>query len=199
MEEVWKPIEYFEGSYEISNLGRVKSLPKWMGKYYSQQKILKPKLDKYGYERVNLCVPIEKGKRKTSLIHRLVAEAFIPNPDNKPQVNHVDGNKLNNKDFNLEWVTEKENTIHAWENGLKEIAREKASSTHGHSCYLINNVTGEKINFNSMNKLSLFLGYNGHWLASAIRNGNNYKEQCFKKGYNIVLEELNEKSKIDIL
>lgn len=71
--------------------------------------------DKKGYPAVDL---YERGKRNTERVHRLVAKAFIPNPDNKPEVNHKDGDKHNNRVSNLEWVTCKENCEHAWENGL---------------------------------------------------------------------------------
>lgn len=76
--------------------------------------------DKRGYLTVDL---YDGGKRKTERVHRLVAEAFIPNPDNKPEVNHKDGNKHNNNASNLEWVTSKENCRHAWDLGLMKPSR----------------------------------------------------------------------------
>lgn len=87
------------------------------GDVYSKysKKIISKRLDKYGYLKCNLYF---KGKYKTPTIHRLVALAFIPNPDNKPQVNHIDGDKLNNHVSNLEWVTNRENINHGYENGL---------------------------------------------------------------------------------
>lgn len=102
--EDWKP---FVG-YEVSNYGRVKTF-----KY--QLKILKPSLCN-GYLRVVL---FKDGKRNHFLVHRLVAEAFIPNPDNKPQINHIDGNKFNNYVGNLEWTTAHENTQHSYDTGLQ--------------------------------------------------------------------------------
>lgn len=86
-------------------------------------KILKPGIDKYGYEKVILT----NGRkiRKTYTVHRLVALAFIPNPDNKPTVNHIDGNKRNNNVDNLEWATWKEQKIHAWKNNLAWNKRNK--------------------------------------------------------------------------
>ena len=97
-------------NYEVSINGEVRR--KETGK------ILKPKVDKRGYLEVGLSLGA-RGKRKMALIHRLVAQAFVPNPYNKPEVNHIDGNKQNNKCTNLEWVTTKENQNHARKTGLK--------------------------------------------------------------------------------
>ncbi len=87
MEEEWRDIKEYEGRYQISNYGRVKSLK---FNKTNKKKILNLIVNKYGYIYVGL---IKKGKRKNFYIHRLVAEAFIPNPENKPEVNHKDGNK----------------------------------------------------------------------------------------------------------
>jgi hypothetical protein len=184
--EVWKDVIGYEGLYQISNFGRVKSFPKWMGSYYSKEKILTPKVDKDGYENVGLCHP--NNKRKYLRINRLVASAFIENPNNLPQVNHNDGNKKNNFADNLEWASAQENVQHAWDIGLKEKARTKASEFHGHRCKLINIETKNEINFNSHRQLSFYLGYNRHWLSSAIRNGTDYMNSCLRKGYIIELE-----------
>ena len=85
-------------------------------------KILKPKIDKYGYQVITLS---KDGVRKTYTIHQLVAKAFIPNPENKKTINHKDGNKLNNCIDNLEWATEKENQQHKWKNGLANYNRDE--------------------------------------------------------------------------
>lgn len=99
MEEIWKDIEGYEGLYQVSNLGRVKSLRRNI--------ILKIKIERNGYEKVVLTV---NSIHKDYYIHRLVATAFISNPDNLPQVNHKDENKTNNCVDNLEWCTPKYNT-----------------------------------------------------------------------------------------
>ena len=104
--EIWKDIKGYEGYYQISNLGRVKSL--------RSNKLLKPALDR-GYSYVVLCVKMKSKKYK---IHRLIAIHFIPNYHNKPHINHIDGNKRNNDISNLEWCTNDENRKHAAAIGL---------------------------------------------------------------------------------
>jgi hypothetical protein len=112
MEEIWKDIEGYEGLYQVSNLGRVKSLKK---KYSKEDRIRKLRLDKDGYLVVSLW---KYGKPKTMKVHRLIAISFIENIENKSFVNHLDGIKNNNSIENLEWVTASENTKHAHYTGL---------------------------------------------------------------------------------
>lgn len=99
--EQWKPIVGYEGLYEISNLGRVKSLK------YGKERILKPGTDRGGYLTVNIYID---GKRKMFRVHRLVAIAFIPNPEGFEQINHKDEDKTNNVTLNIEWCSAKYNS-----------------------------------------------------------------------------------------
>jgi len=121
--EIWKEIKDYEGLYMISNLGRVKSLSKVVfmevnnSFFNSKESILSQSKNPKGYFFTGL-TDLKIRKNKTT--HRLVAIAFIPNPENKPCVNHIDGDKTNNNDWNLEWCTYSENTIHAYKIGLKK-------------------------------------------------------------------------------
>ena len=122
MTERWKSVEGYENLYEVSDQGRVKSLLGWNGAEYLKREFImnpsasKPIKDKpYSRMKVNLT---KDGHFKGFMVHRLVAKAFVHNPDNKPHVNHKDGNPLNNHYANLEWCTQKENVRHAIETGL---------------------------------------------------------------------------------
>lgn len=128
---MWKPIQGYEGYYEVSDIGEVRSLDRYVvntrGKHAGQRRLLKgsmmkltegkSKREEGGYLVVNL------RKNHTSWVvpvHVLVARAFIPNPDDMPTVNHKDGNKLNNRVENLEWVSYSENNTHALRTGLRK-------------------------------------------------------------------------------
>jgi len=115
--ELWKDINGYEGYYQISNQGNVKSIDRFDGVHDRQGTIIRQNLKQNGYLQVGLR---KHNKRKWFGVHRLVAIQFIENPDNKPQVNHIDGNKLNNTVENLEWVTGKENQSHAKSIGLRD-------------------------------------------------------------------------------
>lgn len=105
--EVWKPIIGYEGLYEVSNKGRVKSLKRKVENRTNliEEKIMKQVITTNGYYKITL----SNQKSSTKLVHRLVAEAFIPNLENKKCVNHIDCNRLNNNLENLEWATHSEN------------------------------------------------------------------------------------------
>lgn len=120
-DEIWKDIPNYEGLYQVSNWGRVKSMERVIhfpanhrNKTYSRiqkERIVRP-ITMGGYLGFNV------GRKKKMYVHRAVALAFIPNIDNKTDVNHIDGDKYNNHLENLEWVTRKENMRHAFSNGL---------------------------------------------------------------------------------
>lgn len=128
MKEIWKDIEGYEGYYQVSSLGRVKSLTRKDSLNRTRKgKVLKPFDDNNkGYLLVDL---VKFGKSKTVKVHRLVANAFIPNPLNKPQVNHDDGDKKNNNAKNLEWATREENIQHSFNTGLVDRKGEKNSQS----------------------------------------------------------------------
>ena len=120
MEEVWKDIPEFEGYYQVSDLGRIRSLDrvvncKSAGKRFAKGRVLKDSKRSDGYRHIALWRGWQK---KVFLIHRLVAQAFLLNPENKSQVNHKHGNKIDNRASELEWNTHKENTEHAVQSGL---------------------------------------------------------------------------------
>ena len=108
MKEIWKDIKGYDGLYQVSNLGNIKRL--------KDNYIFKVNKNSRGYRVVTLT---KNKKEKSITVHRLVAQAFIDNPYNFSQINHIDGNKLNNKIDNLEWCTASQNMQHAYKNGLE--------------------------------------------------------------------------------
>lgn len=129
-EEIWKDIPGYENRYQVSNLGRIKAC-------WSRAAIIRKQSIVKGYKCVIL---FTAGRAKNLRVHRLVAQAFIPNPDNKPEVNHIDGDKLNNLASNLEWSTRSENMKHAYDNKL---IMGKMGRENNQSRRVINTNTGE--------------------------------------------------------
>ena len=113
-QENWRDIKKSAGLYQISDCGRVKSL------WYGKEKIIQPSVNSADYMHLTLCV---NGDQIYCNVHVLVAEEFVPNPENLPEVNHRDGNKLNNCAWNLEWTTRQKNLIHASQKGLLKIKK----------------------------------------------------------------------------
>lgn len=130
MNEIWKDIQGYEGLYQISNLGRVKSYRQWKRASCPAEYILKNSIANNGYCQITL---YKDRKKKKFLVHRLVAEAFIPNPKNLPHINHKDENPSNNNVNNLEWCTPQYNNCYG-------TARFRAMITNGYPVnqYLIN-------------------------------------------------------------
>lgn len=121
MEEIWKDVQGYEGYYQVSNIGRVKSFSRkrimpYGGIRVYPEKILNPNKNRYGYITTVLT---KNSISKTFTVHRLVAKAFLPNPENKHQVNHINGIKTDNHLENLEWVNQSENQFHAFNNKLQ--------------------------------------------------------------------------------
>lgn len=120
MTEVWKDIPGYEGRYEVPSFGNIRSLDRVVHDTLGRIRHLagRPKAVStvQGYGHVSLC---DGHTEKHLQVHRIVAQTFIPNPEAKPEVNHIDGNKLNNRVNNLEWVTSKENTAHGPQIGLR--------------------------------------------------------------------------------
>lgn len=160
MDEIWKPVPDYP-AYEVSNFGRVKSFKQ------GKQRILKPIL-KYGYFYVML---YKVNKSKQISVHRLVAQLFIPNLDNKPEINHIDGNKQNNHVSNLEWCTSSENERHAVVIGLIKRGEEhhKAKLTNQQARYIRDNPDGL-----SQQKLGKIFGVEQTTIG-LIQRGETYK------------------------
>lgn len=163
----WKDIKGFEGLYQISDEGQVKSLANRFkrkdGRWYEKkERIVKAYLSTHGYPTLSLC---KGGAVYKKMVHRLVAEAFIPNPENKPEIDHIDGNRANPNVKNLHWVTHKENfnmplflskrsgagnpmfgrhTSEKQKEMLAQLARERHGSKHP-SAVKIKNITTGKI------------------------------------------------------
>lgn len=170
MEEIWKDIPSYEGYYQVSNLGNFRSLPRII-KYKSNgtrnypSKVLLTETTKDNYQRIVL---MKDGVKTRYQAHRLVALTFIPNPDNKPLINHIDGNKSNNVVTNLEWCTASENMIHADNTGLRDMSNHQPSNSKKIKCI----ETGEI--FASYAKAVKWLGKSNTSVSTLVRGTRVY-------------------------
>ncbi|MEE6721116.1 NUMOD4 domain-containing protein [Limosilactobacillus reuteri] len=164
--ERWKPIEGYEDYYLVSNKGNVKSI--------RSKKILKPRIGDAGYYYLVFSV---HGKRKTVKIHRLVANAFIPNPNNLPMINHKDENKLNNNVNNLEWCTPKYNTNYG--SSITKRVRSRIRNGNTRRIVAVNIFTKEKYIFSTRYECARVLGVS----HQSIRQFLNDKSRCRCKKY----------------
>ena len=144
MEEIWRDIPQYEGMYQVSSKGRVRSLDRTLltanGEHKMKGRVLSPNVNNSGYYYVTL----SKDRRHwCAKVHRLVATAFIPNPDNLPEVNHRDGNKLNCCIENLEWCNHSDNHKHSFRMGLSKVG--VAQKAKRKSVLQIDAVTGEVV------------------------------------------------------
>jgi hypothetical protein len=176
--EQFKDIKGYEGSYQVSNYGRVKSLDREVVTSKGvtrkiKEKILTLKVNRYGYLEAYLC---ESGKLRTFLVHRLVASAFIDKIEGKHEVNHIDGNKANNRADNLEWCTPKENIKHAYDNnvsGFKDRVRENLERINKEKSYskIILKKNNEILVFKSLSEASKEIGTHRGNISRCIRKG----------------------------
>lgn len=176
MTEVWKPIEGYEGLYEVSNYGNVRRVFRYGRPYISPCKC---KVTKDGYYESTL---VKENKPKSIRTHRLVAKAFCENPENKLEVNHIDGNKLNNHADNLEWCTSSENQKHAYRLGLQQVSGGAISNRKRVRCIELD---VETESLSAMQRLLCERGYTTttrlNALSTAMNNGaNTYKGLHFE-------------------
>lgn len=167
--EIWKDVEGYEGKYIISNTNKIVSLD---FKRTGVRKQMIPRIGTTGYYMIVLC---KDGKPKNHRMHRLIAKAFIPNPENKGDINHIDGNKLNNDISNLEWNTRQENINHAYKIGLSkasDLSRKLTSERM--SKPVINIVTGEE--FASITEAEIKNGLKQYTLRHKLSKYCNNKE-----------------------
>lgn len=173
-EEIWKDVVGYEGVCKVSNLGRVKSLDVEVECKNSHTRVSKgivraTPIDKDGYLKV--CINT-KGKSITKTVHRIVLEAFVPNINNKPQVNHINGIKHDNRIENLEWSTRSENMKHAYKNGLLKPYTQRIGAIHPHNKQVIQyDLNGNYIcEFNSIKEASISCGANRSHISAVCLN-----------------------------
>lgn len=185
--EVWKDVVGYNGIYEVSDDGRVRTCEgkttytQRHGVRHWKQRILKQKVDKYKNHRVTLW---QDGKPKDFLVHRLVADAFLGIPAEKLTVNHIDGNRENNKAENLEWLSLEENIREGFKTGLYPQRK-----------IVLKDETGKEFEFRSMSECGRALGFSNGYISECIRSGRNIRD---KSGKRFELVFVGEKSKRNI-
>lgn len=171
MEEIWKDVQDYEGLYQVSNLGRVKSVDRKSNNGHTLKgKILKCLFDKDYYAKVGLCC---MGKRRNFFIHRLVAQSFLGNIGNFPIVNHIDEDKTNNLVDNLEWCTIKYNNNYGTrlERATVSNDHKKLASYNNKKIYGKNLKSGETIHFSSIKQASEYLNTTANSIGRVLWGG----------------------------
>lgn len=171
--EIWRPVNGTDGMLEISSEGRIKS-------NLRDGRILKQQIDKKGYHRLRVTLNRVKMGFK---VHRMVAEAFIPNPENLPQVNHIDGNKDNNSVSNLEWVSNRDNAKHAIESGLwnSVVMGAKAENDSRKVPVIATEKDGTKRRFESIRAAEVY--YNSRHISDVLKGKRDHAAGCkFERG-----------------
>lgn len=169
--EIWKPITGYEGIYEVSNTGDIRTCEgkttytEKHGVRHWKQRVLKQKTDRYGYKRVCL---YKNGKPKDFLVHRLVADMFCEKSKDKIIINHIDCDPANNNATNLEWCDYRHNLMHAFKNGL---------NNSPNKTILVNKITNEKFEFISRAEASRFLNHNPGYISLLLKRGKTETEE----------------------
>ena len=186
-EEIWKDIPEYEGLYEASSHGRVRSkegkvtYSEYHGERVWKSRILKEKNPNNKKGRRDKRIDLWKdGKPKSLLVSRVIATTFIPNPENKKSVNHIDGDHRNNHVENLEWASYNENSNHAFDNDLMGT---------NIKIKLIRNSDGKEYKFRSMAKASEFLGRNKGYVSSLIKRSKGFAECGDGYKYEIIIPD----------
>jgi len=179
--EQWAPVVGFEDYYQVSNLSRIKALKRscWNGHCFwikpemimTQHKSCNKRQYLYVYFLVN-------GTRFSLSVHRIVAKAFIPNPENKPQVNHKDGNGFNNAVSNLEWMTSSENHIHAYEK-LNRKSNLLGKKTRTSPIYVLDTDSNTQLEFDTIKEASIYYGIRKGLISYYCINNKVYKNLKF--------------------
>lgn len=157
MEEIWKEIDGYEGYFEVSNLGNFRSKDRIVGykgygtRLYPGKDLKTDNSGVEGYQRITL---MKEGVKKRYMCHRLVAQMFIPNPENKPFVNHINGDKKDNRATNLEWCTQSENELHSF----RKLGNTMKGKTYPRCVWMFDKDNDTIVMFDSISKAIKFLG-----------------------------------------